>query len=38
MPSLPGRDILAYFVLLMEEPSRRVLLLEPHEADMRPLP
>ena len=33
VPSLLGRDILSYFALFMEERTRRVLLLEPHEAD-----
>ena len=37
IPSLLGRDILSHFALFMEERTRRVLLLEPHEADALPL-
>lgn len=38
IPSLLGRDILAYFALFFEQRTQRVLLLEPHEADSLPLP
>ncbi len=38
IPSLLGRDILAHFALFFEERTRRVLQLEPHEADALPLP
>jgi hypothetical protein len=38
IPSLLGRDILARFALVMEERTRRVLLLEPAEADALGLP
>jgi hypothetical protein len=38
IPSLLGRDILSYFALFMEERTRRVMLLEPPEADSLQLP
>jgi len=37
IPSLLGRDILSRFALFMEERTNRLLLLEPHEADLLPL-
>ena len=33
VPSLLGRDVLAHFALFVEERTRKVLLLEPAEAD-----
>ena len=33
VPSLLGRDVLAHFALFVEERTRKVLLLEPDEAD-----
>ena len=33
VPSLLGRDVLAHFALFIEERTRKVLLLEPDEAD-----
>ena len=33
VPSLLGRDVLAHFALFVEERTRKVLLLEPSEAD-----
>jgi hypothetical protein len=38
IPSLLGRDVLSRFALFMEERTSRVLLLEPHEADVLDLP
>jgi hypothetical protein len=38
IPSLLGRDVLAHFALFFEERTRRVLLLDPDEADALPLP
>ena len=33
VPSLLGRDVLAHFALFIEERTRKVMLLEPSEAD-----
>ncbi|MBI2323142.1 MAG: hypothetical protein HYU88_13865 [Chloroflexi bacterium] len=38
IPSLLGRDILAYFALFLEELTDRVLLLDPSEVDTLALP
>lgn len=38
IPSLLGRDILSQFALFFEERTRRVLLLEPDEAERVPFP
>jgi hypothetical protein len=37
VPSLLGRDLLSRFALFLEERTRRVLLLTPHEVDDLPL-
>lgn len=38
IPSLLGRDVLAHFALFLEERTRRVLLLDPHEVEGIALP
>lgn len=38
LPSILGRDILSHFALFMEDRTNRVLLLEPHESAILPIP